>query len=462
VETVARKNNGEEPVSEQQKVLQRQKKLQELLARQTSNNHMRELFTTRRETVGRAVDSRDYDLRDFNSYPDIKAFNKNKSVISECDVENPYFRVSDRITGSHAHIFGRKLISFSGYNYLGYSGDPFVSEQAKRAIDFYGTSPSASRLASGEKPVHGELEKAIAKFIGTESALVFAGGHATNVTVIGHFFNSQDLIIYDELSHNSVIEGCQLSGARRIAFAHNNMEKCEEIIAENIYKYQKIVVVVEGAYSMDGDLAPLPKLIHLRKKYPILIYVDEAHSLGTVGQGGRGVSEHYGIDPQDVDFWMGTLSKSLASNGGYIAGKQSLIDYLKYTTPGFVYAAGITPANAAAALASLTLLEASNDRVIKLKDNADYFRVLLREQGFDIGPSENTPIVPLIVGETKKAIKLADQLFKVGINVHPMFYPSVPQGEARLRFFITSAHSREELEYTAENIGIFAENLINA
>jgi 8-amino-7-oxononanoate synthase len=450
VETSAKKQDGEEKTAEQQKVIQRQQKLHELLARQAPKNNMRGLFPAPGECGGR-----DFDLRDFSSYPDIKAFDKNKSVISECKVDNPYFRVSDRITNNHTHIMGRKLVNFSGYNYLGYSGDPFVSEQAKRAIDYYGTSPSASRLASGEKPVHGELEDAIAKFIGTESALVFAGGHATNVTVIGHFFNSQDLIIYDELSHNSVIEGCQLSGARRIAFAHNDMDKCEKIIAENINKYQKIVVVVEGAYSMDGDLAPLAELIQLRKKYPILVYVDEAHSLGTLGQHGRGVSEHFGIDPQDVDFWMGTLSKSLASNGGYIAGKRELIDYLKYTTPGFVYAAGITPANAAAALASLTLLEASNERVTRLKNNADYFRALLSEQGFNIGPSKDTPIVPLIVGEAKRAIKLADQLFKVGINVHPMFYPSVPQGEARLRFFITSQHSRKELEYTAENIGLF-------
>ena len=394
----------------------------------------------------------EFDIRDFSSYPEIRAFNQHKAIIAQAGVENPYFRSNDSTTGRHTLIDGKQLISFSGYNYLGFSGHPKVNERAKNAIDLYGTSPSASRLVTGEKPVHRELENALAGFLGTESALVFASGHATNVTVIGHFFNTEDLILYDELSHNSLVQGCLLSGARRIAFKHNNVEHCEQLIAENQHKYQKILVAVEGAYSMDGDLAPLRDFVRLRQQYQVLLFVDEAHSLGTVGTTGRGISEYAEVSPSDVDFWMGTLSKALASNGGYIAGKQALIDYLKYTTPGFVYSAGITPANAAAALASLELLDQSNQSVLRLQENANYFRKQALGQKLDIGPSADTPIVPVIIGDSEKTIQVADQLFRAGINVHPMFYPSVPQGEARLRFFISSEHTREDMTYTLDTL----------
>lgn len=394
----------------------------------------------------------DFDIRDFSSYPEIRAFEQHKSVIARAGVENPYFRSNEGTTGRHTRINGKQLISFSGYNYLGFSGHPQVNQRAKEAIDLYGTSPSASRLVTGEKPIHRELETALARFMGTESALVFASGHATNVTVIGHFFNSEDLILYDELSHNSLVQGCVLSGARRIAFKHNDVEHCEQLIADNLHKYQKILVAVEGAYSMDGDLAPLQDFVRLRQQYPVLLFVDEAHSLGTVGTTGRGISEYAGVSPNDVDFWMGTLSKALASNGGYIAGKKALIDYLKYTTPGFVYSAGITPANAAAALASLELLNHSNQRVLRLQNNADDFRQLALDRKLNIGPSVDTPIVPVILGDSEKAIRVADRLFHASINVHPMFYPSVPQGEARLRFFISSEHAREDMVYTLDTL----------
>ncbi|GLX77743.1 hypothetical protein tinsulaeT_10830 [Thalassotalea insulae] len=394
------------------------------------------------------INARAFDIRDFDNYPEVKQFNQVKALLNKCGVENPYFRINEKVAGNVTQISGTQYINYSSYNYLGLSGLEEVQIKAKEAIDIYGTSPSASRLAAGEKPIHGELEQKIANFIGTEAALVCAGGHSTNVTVIGHMFNSNDLIIYDDLSHNSVVEGCILSGARRIAFPHNDTEKCEQIIKENINNYQKIVIIIEGAYSMDGDLAPLDKFVRLRKKYPVLLYVDEAHSLGTVGKTGRGIGEYYGINAQEVDFWMGTLSKALASNGGYIAGRKSLINYLKYTTPGFVYAAGITPANAAAAVASLDVIERSNERVQRLQKNTQLFIQKAKQSGFNTGPSCDTPIVPIIVGDSEKAIILADKLFKKGVSVHPMFYPSVPLGEARLRFFISSEHTVEDLDTT--------------
>lgn len=431
---------------------QRRKAVMEIITRQHQLNH-KPVQQIRTGTMdSKRTDA--FNIRNFSTYPEIVAFEKHKAIIAECKVENPYFRVNDKVINSRTLIDGKELISFSCYNYLGYSGDPFVTQKAKLAIDRFGTSPSASRVVTGEKPIHGELEGAIARFIGAEDALVFANGHATNVTVIGHFFNSRDLIIYDELSHNSVLEGCLLSGSRRMAFPHNDVERCAKIVDDNIKNYQKIVIVIEGAYSMDGDIAPLDDFVKLRHKYPVLLYVDEAHSLGTVGETGRGVSEYFNIKAHEVDFWMGTLSKSLASNGGYIAGKRCLIDYLKYTTPGFVYSAGITPGNAAASLASLELLQASSERVTKLQGNAEWFRYLSRAQGLNIGSSKDTPIVPIIVGDSHRAVTLADTLFKKGISVHPMFHPAVPMGQARLRFFITSEHTQEDIAYTVHTLAM--------
>lgn len=389
---------------------------------------------------------------EISSLPEVKALEVQKKAIIDCSVDNPYFRVNEVITGRHTRISGNDLISYSGYNYIGMSGDPFVIERAKQAIDKYGTSPSASRLVTGEKPIHGELERAISKFIGAESALAFPSGHATNVTVIGHFFSSADLIIYDELSHNSIVEGCVLSGARRLSFPHNDYEKCKEIVAENVGFYEKIAVVIEGVYSMDGDIAPLDKFVEIRKEHPVFLYVDEAHSLGTIGETGRGVSELFGVCPGDVDFWMGTLSKSLASNGGYIAGRSELIEYLKYTTPGFVYTAGLSPPNTAAALASLELLELEPKRVERLQKNSDLFRSLALKAGLNIGLSHGTPIIPIIVGSTEAAILMADSMFKRGICVHPIFYPTVPLGEARLRFFVSSLHTEEDITLTVRLI----------
>lgn len=384
--------------------------------------------------------------QDFSTYQEVKVLDEQKSIFKKYKVENPYFRVNESVTRDETVIGNKSYVSFSSYNYLGLSGTEAISKAAKQAIDIYGTSPSASRLVSGEKTIHVQLEKKVASFLGAEDALVFPNGHATNVTVIGNFFNSQDLIIYDELSHNSVIEGARLSGARRVSFPHSDYQTCEKIIKENINDYQKIVVIIEGVYSMDGDIAPLDKFVEIRQRHNILLYVDEAHSLGCIGRSGRGVCEYFNIPASNIDFLMGTLSKSLASHGGYIAGKSVLIDYLKYTTPGFVYTAGITPSNAAAAIAAIEMIEMDSSLLTALSENAAYFIQLAQKAGLNTGLSHDSPVVPIIVGEDFKAIKLADDLYKNGVCVHPIISPTVPRGEARLRFFITSAHTKEQLE----------------
>lgn len=423
-------------------------RLKQILEDQGTNRLQKEVSKSR----GSELRGTRADRRDFGKYPEFLAHNRKKSIFIEQKIDNPYFRINETITSDKIQIAGQKLISFSSYNYLGLSEHTYVKDQAKKSIDRYGTSPSASRIVSGEKPIHVELERKIADFLGTEDAVVFANGFATNVTVIGHFVNSRDVIIYDELSHNSIIEGCILSGARRIPFAHNDIAMCEKHIRENIDNYEKILVVIEGAYSMDGDVARLRDFVELRNKHNILLYVDEAHSLGCLGATGRGICEYSSVDPNNVDFLMGTLSKACASNGGYIAGKSILIDYLKYTTPGFVYSAGMSPANAAAALAALEVMEEDVSRVVRLQTNARYFRSKAKACGLDTGLSHDTPIVPIIIGDTLQTIKLADRLFKSGVCVHPIFHPIVPEGEARLRFFITSEHSEEQMNFTINNI----------
>ncbi|BBM86385.1 type I polyketide synthase [Candidatus Uabimicrobium amorphum] len=377
---------------------------------------------------------------------------KQKLILQDLQIENPYFRVNETITTGTTQIQDKELISFSSYNYIGLSGHPYVSEAAQQAIGLYGTSPSASRIATGEKPIHKELESQIASLMGTEDSIVFVSGHATNVTTIGHLFGENDLIIHDSLAHNSIIQGCLLSNAKRIPFAHNNCESLESILHKNRHNYQRVVVIVEGVYSMDGDIAPLPKLIELKHKYKTLLMVDEAHSIGTLGKTGRGIREHFCVAPQDVDIWMGTLSKSFASCGGYIAGSHRLIEYLKYTTPGFLYSVGITPANAAAAYAAIAAMLMEPQRIEKLHRNSQRFLEKARSSGLNTGVSKDTPIVPIIVGDSQKTLMLANQLFLAGINVHPILAPAVPEDEARLRFFITSEHTPQQLDYTVAKI----------
>ena len=216
-----------------------------------------------------------------------------------------------------------------------------VSAAAKAAIDRYGTSVSASRLASGEKVIHGELESAIARFIGTEAAVTFVGGHATNESVIGHLVGPGDLVLQDALAHNSIVQGAILSGARRRPFTHNDWQAADRLLEQFRHEYRRVLLVIEGVYSMDGDFPDLPRFIEVKKRHKALLMIDEAHSIGVLGHHGRGIGEHFDVNRSDVDIWMGTMSKALGSCGGYIAGSRALVEFLKYTAPGFVFSVGL-------------------------------------------------------------------------------------------------------------------------
>ena len=393
-----------------------------------------------------AVDPED-SVEQFGEYRRLKATMEQMAMTG---VPNPYFTVHDCIVRDTTIVDGKELISFASYNYLGLSGHPSVTKAAADAVQRYGTSVSASRLVSGEKPIHGELEKKLAKWIGVDDSILMVGGHATNETTIGHIVGAGDLILHDALSHNSIVQGALLSGARRRPFPHNDFEALDRMLTELRSQYRRVLIVVEGVYSMDGDFADVPEFVAVKKKHQAMLMVDEAHSFGTMGPSGRGMAEHFGIDARDVDIWMGTLSKSAASCGGYIAGSKALVELLRYTAPGFVFSVGMPPAQVAAALAAINTLEAEPDRVERLRQRSDLFLSLCREAGLDTGDSEGTPVVPVITGNSMVALRLSNRLKSDGVNVQPILYPAVEESSARLRFFLTSEHSEEQIRFTVE------------
>jgi myxalamid-type polyketide synthase MxaB len=345
-------------------------------------------------------------------------------------------------------VAGRELINYASYNYLGLADSPEVAEAAIAAIQQYGTSVCASRILSGEIPLHQELEAEIADFLQTEACIVYVGGHTTNTTTIGHLFGKNDLILYDGYAHNSIRQGCALSNADALEFPHNDYESLAKLLKQHRRNYQQVLIAIEGIYSADGDIAPLPEIIALKKEYKTYLLVDEAHSLGVLGKTGRGIGEYFNVPSQDVDLWMGTLSKSLASCGGYIAGSRSLIEYLKYTAPGFIFSVGISPANAAASLKAIRMLRSQPQPVQLLRDRVQLFLCLAHNQGFKVNLDNHSGIIPIIVGESNRALELSNRLFDIGINVLPMIFPSVPYNGARLRFFITSNHTEEQIRWT--------------
>ena len=389
------------------------------------------------------VDS--YDIAEF---PEVRALEQNFAMVREAGLENPYFSVHEGLTNDRTVIGGREMVSWATYNYLGMSGEPEVAAAAKAAIDRFGTSVSASRLVSGEKTIHQELEREIARTVGTEDVVTFVGGHATNETVIGHVVGPGDLVLHDSLAHNSLLQGAVLSGARRRPFPHNDFDAAEKLLAQIRGQYRRVLIVIEGIYSMDGDFSELPKFIALAKRHRALLMVDEAHSIGVMGPRGRGIGEHFGVNPADVDLWMGTLSKALGSCGGYIAGSKTLVRWLKYTVPGFVYSVGLPPAAAGASLGALRLLQRQPERVAKLHANARLFLQLAREAGLDTGPSGGSAIVPVILGNSMNSLRLSRALFARGISVQPILYPAVEERAARLRFFITSSHTPDQIRRT--------------
>ncbi|HTY64215.1 MAG TPA: aminotransferase class I/II-fold pyridoxal phosphate-dependent enzyme [Acidobacteriota bacterium] len=390
-------------------------------------------------------------------FPEVKNLESRLHEIARIGLENPYFRVHDGTAKNRSIIEGVEMLNFSSYNYLGFSGHPEVVAAAKEAIDRYGTSVSASRLVSGERPVHRELECGLAKHIGVEDAVVFVSGHATNVTTIGHLFDKNDLILHDSLCHDSILQGIYLSGAKRYSFPHASLEELEQALAQYRSQYRRALICTEGLFSMDGDICDLPGLVELKKRYQCNLIIDEAHSIGVLGPSGRGIAHHFpGIDPTDVDLWMGTLSKSFASCGGYIAGSKPLVHYLKYTAPGFLYSVGMPAPNAAAALKSLELMQRHPEIVEQLRQRSKLFLDLALSKGVNTGFSAGAAVIPAIIGNSNKSMRVSHAMAARRINVQPIVHPAVEENAARLRFFISATHTEEEIR---QAVDVLAEEL---
>jgi 8-amino-7-oxononanoate synthase len=363
-------------------------------------------------------------------------------------VESPFFRVHEGIAGATTQIGGAQYLNYANYNYLGFAGDAIVSARAKEAIDRYGTSASASRMVAGERPVQRELEKGLAAFYEVDDCVVFVSGHATNVTVIGSLFGPGDLIVHDQLAHNSIVQGAQLSGAKRLSFPHNDWRALDALLGRVRNDYRRVLIAIEGLYSMDGDLPELERFVEIKQRHAAFLMVDEAHSLGVLGERGKGIREHCGLPGDAVDIWMGTLSKTLAGCGGFIAGSQPLIDILRHLAPGFLYSVGLAPALAAASLAALERLIEEPERVALLRERGHQFLEEASRAGLNTGTSAGYAVVPVITGSSLKAAQWANSLFEEGINVQPIFYPAVEEKAARLRFFVCSTHEPAQISRT--------------
>lgn len=388
--------------------------------------------------------------------PGYKQLRIQHAVAHQTGILNPFFACHDGIAKQTTSIGGAPYLNFSTYDYLDLNGHPEILHAATEAMHQYGTSASASRLVSGERPPHRALEAALAELYRTEDCLTFVSGHATNVSTISQLFGHKDIILHDALAHNSIVQGGLASGAKRVSFPHNDMDALETLLREHRGACQRALIVTEGLFSMDGHIADLPALIRLKKRHKCFLMVDEAHALGVLGRTGRGVAEHCGVDPTEVDIWMGTLSKTLCGCGGFIAGSAALIEYLKFTAPGFVYSVGMSPPLAAASRTALDIMLREPQRVEKLQAISRFFVDQAQARGLDTGGADGFAVVPIHLGGSLLAGFLATALFNRRINVLPIIYPVVEEGAARLRFFLSAAHDEttvlQALDAVAEEL----------
>ena len=398
------------------------------------------------EDVSELVESMVYhritDFADSVEYQEIKQ--RMTEIFS--DEYNPYFIPHDSLIRDTSIVDGKEVINLGSYNYLGMSGNPETEQVAIDAIKKYGTSASGSRTLAGEKTLYQQLERSIAEWKHTDDAIVCTGGWATNLTFVSCFMKKGDLILYDILSHNSIISGVKLSGADSRAFPHNKVDALETLLRKAEGKYNKVLIIIEGVYSMDGDIAPVPKFVELKKKYSAFLMVDEAHSGGVIGEHGGGVDDYFSLAPDDVDIKYGTLSKALGTCGGYIAAASEIVEYLRYSMDGFVFSAGISPPLAAACMKAIELIQRDNTEVQKLHANIAYFVRRAKEEGMNTCLAGESAIVPVMVGTDDCAARLSAKLLEEGVFVPPAMYPAVPRGESRMRFTISSTHNFEQLE----------------
>jgi 8-amino-7-oxononanoate synthase len=358
-----------------------------------------------------------------------------------------YMQPLEELDGAWVTTGGRRMLNFASYSYLGLLGHPKIGAAAQEALARYGTGTHGVRLLAGTLPLHGELEETIARFKKAEAAIVYSSGYVTNLSTVAALVGHNDVVICDKFNHASIVDGCLLSQAKFLRFRHNDMAGLERRLQQVDPKVGKLVIV-DAVFSMDGDVINLPEVSRLCREYGALLMVDEAHSLGVLGETGHGIEEHFGLEDV-VDVKMGTLSKTIPSVGGYIAGSQELITYLKHVARGFFFSAALPPAQVAAAKASFEVMEEEVERVKRLQRNVEFFLGGLKARGFDTLHSE-TPVVPVICGEDERAYQMAKLCQEKDVFVLPVVSPAVPLGLARLRANVTAAHSEDDISHALD------------
>jgi glycine C-acetyltransferase len=353
--------------------------------------------------------------------------------------------------GAWLVVDGKKVLNFCSNNYLGLANHPALVQAASRAVAELGVGPGAVRTIAGTTSLHLELEKRLAAFKGVEAAITFQSGFQANTATIPALIGKEDVIFSDRLNHASIIDGCRLSGGRIIPYDHCDVVSLEAAIKEAQGSYRRAIIITDGVFSMDGDVAPLDKIYEVAKRYDLLLMVDDAHGEGVLGRGGRGIVDHFGLHGK-VDVEIGTMSKAFGVVGGVVAGDASIIEWLRLRGRPFLFSSAVTPPDAAACIAAIDLLEASTELVDRLWENARYFKAEMKTMGFDTGVS-TTPITPVMLGEAPLAQQFSRQLFEEGVFAMALGFPTVPQGKARIRVMISAAHTREDLD---QGLQVFA------
>jgi glycine C-acetyltransferase len=356
-------------------------------------------------------------------------------------------RTVESAQGAWIMVDGKRVLNLCANNYLGLANHPRLREAAHAAIERFGVGPAAVRSIAGNLSLHQELEQQLAAFKGVEATLTLQSGFNANLAVIPALVQEGDAIFSDELNHASIIDGCRLSRAQVIRYRHCDPEDLAAALART-RGVRRRLVITDGVFSMDGEIAPLPQLVTAAAQHQALVMVDDAHGEGVLGLGGRGISQHFGLLGQ-VDVEVGTLSKAFGVIGGYVAGCQVLIEYLKQRARPYLFSSATTAADVAACIAAVELLQQSQDKVEQLWENTHFFQERMRALGFDLGHTQ-TPITPVMVGEAQRAKLLSAQLFEAGIFVQAVAFPTVPRGTARLRVMLSAAHSREDLAFALE------------
>ncbi|MEI7846152.1 MAG: glycine C-acetyltransferase [Chloroflexota bacterium] len=346
--------------------------------------------------------------------------------------------------GAWLVVDGKKVLNFCSNNYLGLANHPDIVAAAQKATGLMGVGPAAVRSIAGTMSLHVELEKRLAAFKGVEAAITFQSGFTANLATIPALVGREDVIYSDRLNHASIIDGCRLSGAKIVAYEHNDPASLEEQIKATQAQFRRALIVTDGVFSMDGDIAPLPDIYEVAKKYDILLMVDDAHGEGVLGKGGRGIVDHFGLHGK-VDVEVGTMSKAFGVVGGVVAGNAVIIEWLRQRGRPFLFSSAVTVPDAAACLAAIDLLEDSTQLVDKLWSNARYFKTEMKSLGFNTGVSE-TPITPVMLGEAPLAQQFSRELFDAGVSSMSLGFPTVPQGKARIRVMISAAHSTDDLD----------------